>query len=130
MTSYAINGYLRPVSSEERFWLEGTDDEATLDNFAYRLRDLASTHSTIVMFEAGNIVISTYDHLDNWKWFTEVNPTAEDRMSSIRAQISIDRHQGDVSNYLYADGHVAAIPASQISDWVQEEFDFTRPVKH
>lgn len=129
VTSYAINGYLRPVSNEERFLLEGTEDEPTLDNFAHRLKELASTHTTIVMLEAGAIVETTYDHLDNWGWFTELNPTSEKRMSRIRAEVAIDRHQGDVANYLYADGHVAAISADQISDWVIEKFDFTRPVK-
>ena len=129
-TSYAMNGYLRPVSSEERFLLEGTEDEATLDNFAHRLKELASTHTTIVMLEAGVFVEATYDHLDNWAWFTELYDTPEKRIERVRAEVAIDRHQGDVANYLYADGHVASIPADQISDWVNEEFDFARPVKH
>lgn len=130
VTSYALNGYLRPVSREERFLFEGTADESTLDDFAYRLQELASTHTTIVMLEAGNSVESTYDHLDNWAWFTELYPTAEKRLNRIRAEVVIDRHQGDVANYLYADGHVEAIPESQIQEWVHENFNFTRPVKH
>ena len=129
VTSYVMNGYLRPVSSEERFLFEGTDDESTLDDFAYRLQEIGSTHATIVMLEAGVSVESTYDHLDNWGWFTELYPTVERRLKRIRAEVATDRHQGDVANYLYADGHVKAVPASQIEAWVNEEFDFARPVK-
>lgn len=129
VTSYAMNGYLRPVSRKERFLLEGTADESTLDEFAYRLQELASTHTTIVMFEAGAIVESTYDHLDNWAWFTELYPTPEDRKSRIRVEVAIDRHQGEVANYLYADGHVAVIAADQIDQWVDENFNFARPAK-
>lgn len=129
ITSYTINGYLREVTRNEQFLYEGTDDESMLDDFADSLHRIAATHTTIVMFEAGATVESGYDHIHNWEWFTEKYPTADDRIGQIRRDIVIDRHQGAVANYLYADGHVEAIPASQIEEWVSEDFNFARPAK-
>jgi prepilin-type processing-associated H-X9-DG protein len=44
--------------------------------------------------------------------------------------VAVDRHAGDVANYLYADGHVSAIAASQIAEWVEGKFNFARPPRH
>ena len=43
--------------------------------------------------------------------------------------MAVDRHVGSTANYLYADGHVDAIPADQISDWCASGFNFALPVK-
>ena len=45
----------------------------------------------------------------------------------MQGDLAVDRHQGNVANYLYADGHVKAIPASQIEEWCDEGFDFAKP---
>ena len=129
VTSYAINGYLRQTSRLENLLYEGTSDESVLDEFADRLQAVASTHATIVMFEAGPSVESAYDHIHTWEWFTEQYPSVEHRLARIRVDVVIDRHQGAVANYLYADGHVAAIAAAQIEDWAYEDFNFARPAK-
>ena len=129
-TSYAINGYLRQPSKQELFVYEGTPDEAVFDDFADRLQAVGSTHETLVLFEAGSSVEAAYDHLHTWEWYMEERGyTPEQRLARIQNDIVIDRHQGTVSNYLYADGHVAAIPATQIAEWVDEEFNFARPAK-
>lgn len=129
VTSYAINGYLRETTRLERLVYEGTPDETVLEDFADRLQKVGETHKTLVMFEAGQTVESAYDHLHTWEWFTEQYPTAMERIAKIRTDVVIDRHQGSVANYLYADGHVIAIAADQIAEWVDEGFNFARPAK-
>jgi prepilin-type processing-associated H-X9-DG protein len=37
------------------------------------------------------------------------------------------RRLSGVSNYLYADGHVEALPATQIKQWSDEAFNFALP---
>jgi prepilin-type processing-associated H-X9-DG protein len=133
LTSYALNGYLRqPTPNEVLVYPEIVPD------FASRLSDLAETHNTIVMFEAGDIVDQHFDHIHSPEWFTEEFPTAAERWERIAdeksdahdtGEVAVDRH-GEVANYLYADGHVAAIPASQIHDWVQQGINFARPPKN
>jgi prepilin-type processing-associated H-X9-DG protein len=44
--------------------------------------------------------------------------------------VAVDRHAGGVANYLYADGHVIAIPADQVAQWVDEGLNFARPPRH
>ena len=129
VTSYAMNGYLRKVSRSERLLYEGTPDESVLNEFADRLQAVGATHDTLVMFEAGRSVETAYDHIHTWEWFTEQYPSVEARMAKIRVDVVIDRHQGQVANYLYADGHVAVIAAAQIAEWVDEEFNFAKPAK-
>jgi len=129
VTSYAINGYLRKTTRHEHLLYEGTSNETVLDDFADKLQRIASTHATIVMFEAGPFVEAGYDHIHTWEWFTEQYPSMNDKMKQIQADVVIDRHQGGVANYLFADGHVEAIAAIQIDAWVHEDFNFAKPVK-
>ncbi len=122
LTSYAMNGYLRePTQVEQAVYPE------TVKDFTSRLDKLPETHRTLVALEAGTTVNVSFDHVDSWTWFTEAYPTAEERWERIQKELAVDRHVGEVANYLYADGHVAAIAASQISQWVDEGFNFVRP---
>jgi len=127
-TSYAINGYLREPTPRERFLYEGTADEDVLDDFADRLREIRSTHKTLVLFEAGAMVEPSFDHMHTWEWFTEQLPTPEARLSRIRDDVAIGRH-GGLANYLYADGHVTVLTEEQIEEWVYEGFNFVKPQK-
>jgi prepilin-type processing-associated H-X9-DG protein len=121
-TSYALNGYLRkPTQTEELVYPE------TVPDFVSVLYDLPQTHDTLVMFEAGGAVNVQFDHIHSPEWFTDAFPTAEKRWEQIEREVAVDRHTGDVANYLYADGHVRAIPASQISQWAAEGHNFARP---
>jgi prepilin-type processing-associated H-X9-DG protein len=45
----------------------------------------------------------------------------------VKTEISVDRHQGTVANYLYADGHVGAIAAEQIEEWCDGGVNFVEP---
>ena len=126
VTSYVINAYLREPTRAERFLYEGTADEGLIDDFADRLREIRATHKTLVMLEAGVSVETSYDHVDNWEWFTEKYPTPEERLAKIRADVAIDRHAGS-ANYLYADGHVITLPEEQIAEWVFAGFNIVKP---
>jgi general secretion pathway protein G len=134
LTSYALNGYLRKPTQVEAF----VHPEIVPD-FVSKLYDLSETHNTIVVFEAGDIVDQHFDHVHSSEWFTEEYPTAAERWERIAdekvdvhdtGEVAVDRHDGGGANYLYADGHVSALPASQISDWVDEEHNFARPPRH
>lgn len=136
-TSYALNGYLRkPTQAEQLVYPE------TVPDFVSKLHDLSETAKTIVLFEAGKKVELQFDHVDSWTWFTEEYQTAPERWAQIRREVAVSRHGGDprdspefesnsgVANYLYADGHVTAIPASQIAQWVDDGFNFAVPPRH
>lgn len=129
VTSYAMNGYLRKPTRLERLLYEGTADEPVLLEFADRLHKVGATSKTFVVFEAGQSVEAAYDHIHTWEWFTEQNPTPKARLEKIRTDVAVDRHQGGVANYLYADGHVDAIASEQVSEWVNEGINFARPAK-
>ena len=126
-TSYAFNGYLRKVTRAEELLYEGTADAGVVNDFFSELYDLPQTHATIMLFEAGNMVESHFDHVDSWEWFTEKYPTSTDRWEQIELEVEVHRHAGDVANYLYADGHVKPIAADELNAWVEEGFNFARP---
>jgi prepilin-type processing-associated H-X9-DG protein len=134
LTSYALNGYLRKPTQAEAFV-----HPETIPDFASKFHDLAETHKTIVMFEAGDIVDQHFDHVHSSEWFTEEYPTAAKRWDRIAeeqakpndtGEVAVDRHAGGVANYLYADGHVSVIPASQVSEWVDQGFNFAVPPRN
>lgn len=128
-TSYAMSGYLQdPAKAYPTPWPPGFSPP---DGMYGSLFDLPSTHATIMMFEAGLKVAGTYDHVEAPEWFSEQNlkhNAAEQLVfKSVQGEVAIDRHNGDVANYLYADGHVKAIAASEIAQWCDEGFDFAKP---
>lgn len=121
VTSYAMNGYLRPATQ--------LDELVYPEEAPYMigdLYDLPATSKTMVLMEAGDGVGITFDHLDTWTWF-KPGRTTKQRLEAIEREVAIDRHAGQVANYLYADGHVEVIAADQISDWVGDEVHFARP---
>jgi prepilin-type processing-associated H-X9-DG protein/prepilin-type N-terminal cleavage/methylation domain-containing protein len=134
ITSYALNGYLRKPTQTEAFVYP-----EIVPDFVSKLYDLPETHKTFVAFEAGQGVDVDFDHVHSPEWFTEAYPTAAERWDQIAdekadvhdsGEVAVDRHSGDMANYLYADGHVEPIAASQISQWVEEGFNFARPPRN
>lgn len=125
LTSYAMNGYLRPATSLEKKYFPDRA-AALVDN----LSKLSSTSQTLVLMEtSGGLAIeSNFDHMDVWVWFSD-KVGSEERLGVIENELGARRHQGTVANYLYADGHVDAIPADQIAEWATEPFNFALPVK-
>jgi prepilin-type N-terminal cleavage/methylation domain-containing protein/prepilin-type processing-associated H-X9-DG protein len=121
-TSYAMNGYLRP---------EGFNPAGPTPGYVTRFSQLAQTHNTIVMFEAGDSVKSTKDHVESPDWFDESNmkrnATDHAVWQDVQGEVAVARHNGAVANYLYADGHVDAIAAEQIAEWCDAGFNFAIP---
>jgi prepilin-type processing-associated H-X9-DG protein len=111
-TSYVLNGYIvvpRP--------------DACL-----RIDDCQATSRMITVFEAADAleIGGESDHAHSYDWFRDSNYQRGIVWESITADIQVDRH-GDVSNYLYADGHVETLSAGQIRQWVDQKFNFAQP---
>ena len=116
-TSYVLNAYVAR-----------DDVELSIHN----MYDLPATHKTIVAFEAGTDV--HLDHAESHEWFSEENlsrnePPGRAVWNRVRTEIAVDRHQGTVANYLYADGHVSAVAAEQIERWCDEGVNFALPAE-
>ncbi|QDS98734.1 DUF1559 family PulG-like putative transporter [Adhaeretor mobilis] len=129
-SSYAMNGYLAepepPVTLPNGVVIDPSE------GFIRSLYDLPSTHTTMVMFEVtGLIAATTFDHVESDKWFSESNlsnnGTANAVFKAVKAEVAVNRHQGTTANYLYADGHVRAIPSDEIADWCVAGNNFAIP---
>jgi prepilin-type N-terminal cleavage/methylation domain-containing protein/prepilin-type processing-associated H-X9-DG protein len=137
LTSYALNGYLREpeaipaglpaavVAEMER------QNDGLVDSF----NKLSATHATILMFEAlAGRLNATVDHVESPTWFSDENlqhngPAERAVWNSVKGDIAVDRHGGNVANYLYADGHVNAIAQEQIAQWCDDGVNFAAPVQ-
>ena len=106
----------------------------------HNLNKLAATSKTIIVFEAANPsygdqdhyaddATNFYDHVHATEWFRTFNQLAGLVRTTIEKDIQLDRHM-TTAHYLYADGHVVAIPATQVYDWIAQNFDFARPEKN
>jgi len=126
-TSYVLNGYI-----------------ATFVNIApldakciNRIDLLPSTSRTIVVFTTsdrqGTTVFS--DHVDPWDWFQApaiewrvlLRDIQPDRFLGTDGRNPEDSHTSGYANYLYADGHVEAISASDVKQWADSRFNFAKP---
>jgi prepilin-type processing-associated H-X9-DG protein/prepilin-type N-terminal cleavage/methylation domain-containing protein len=120
-SSYVFNSYLAIPS----------DPNPEKDESIRNLFDLSETQRTIMLLEATESAAFTFDHVDAHVWFDEehlkYNSTERTVWNSVRAEVAVDRHLGEVANYLYADGHVEPISAAQIAEWCDTEFNFARP---
>nr|WP_231956396.1 hypothetical protein [Posidoniimonas polymericola] len=68
-----------------------------------------------------------YDHVHSYLWFAEENLRNKLVVDAVTAEVATDRHTGQVANYLYADGHVDALPAETIVEWCRSGENFARP---
>lgn len=131
-TSYAMNGYL--AEPEPAVTLPNGRVIDPTEGFIASLYDLPETHATIVLFEVINVedgeiarIDTTFDHVESDKWFSEKNLRDGIVLDAVKREVAVDRHQGTLANYLYADGHVRAIPSDEIAGWCEEGFNFARP---
>ncbi len=124
-TSYAMNAYLRPnPPSEAKFGGGVQEFYGYVDN----LYDLASTHRTIMLFEANPTPLAQiFDHLDADRWFKDETPEPGQVFAAVEIDVAVNRHHGTSANYLYADGHVESIPSAQIAEWCESGFNFAIP---
>ncbi len=79
-----------------------------------------STTTTIEYFEHAGGPLSPASLTDPNEWFNTSNVRSGMTIEHVREFIAIDRHKGNTANYLFLDGHVAAIPASAIEGWARE----------
>lgn len=125
-TSYAMNGYL--AEPPEPVMLPNGRMADQPEGYIDNLYDLPETHDTIMLFEVTRLTASvTFDHVESDEWFSEKNVRNNQVFDKVKAQVAIDRHQGTLANYLYADGHVKAIASDQIASWCEDSFDFAKP---
>lgn len=123
LSSYAMNGYLREPTVNP---FGGTQP-----GFASRFDVLRETGRTIMVFEAGFSVESTFDHVESPDWFSSYNlrrnsPPNQAVWNAVKAEVAVERHRG-VANYLYADGHVDAVTSNEIAAWCASGYNFALP---
>jgi prepilin-type N-terminal cleavage/methylation domain-containing protein/prepilin-type processing-associated H-X9-DG protein len=119
LTSYVLNSYIT---------IRGP---GTVTN----LHKLQSTTRTMVAFEATDNVHVDHTHSDSWfdpAILAQDYENGSDRVfHAIAFEVAVNRHHGNVANYLFADAHVQTIPSSQIARWADvrgdEFFNFAIP---
>ncbi|MBU4272928.1 MAG: DUF1559 domain-containing protein [Planctomycetes bacterium] len=90
---------------------------------------LPCTHKTIIAYECADdlgLSASCYEHVHAKSWFTRTNIERKQVWQAILGDIQPDRHL-KTAHYLYADGHVDAIPEQQIQTWADEGYNFAKP---
>ncbi len=129
-TSYVLNEYVCVPGTGAALFLDRT----------------RSTHRTMVVFTASDDMTATIndDHTHSRGWFLPSDPAV--RWVRIVGDVQVSRFAGrawkggsdpgqapadqritGVANYLFADGHVETIPATQIKQWADEGFNFAIP---
>lgn len=112
-TSYLINDYLA---------------RKELAGAKHNLRKIDTTSRTIALFEIANKLAAnpSNEHVHASLWFAPYYVAQGEVMYQIQQEVQIDRHH-EAANYLYLDGHVDALPAAQIAEWVEQGFQFALP---
>lgn len=135
LTSYALNGYLRaaePIAANLPAPVQAAmqrEQEDLVDDFDR----LTQTHRTILFFEGLPGALNlTIDHVESDEWFSEANlqrNSASERAvwNALQKDLAVSRHHHSVANYLFADGHVEAIPMDQIAEWCDAGENFALP---
>jgi prepilin-type N-terminal cleavage/methylation domain-containing protein/prepilin-type processing-associated H-X9-DG protein len=120
-TSYVLNDYICEPGPDSALYLH----------------HIQATSRTIMVFTASDEkgYASTEDHTHSSNWFK--TPTGQwgrilediqpNRFYGGPPNLPRDQRVAGVSNYLYADGHVEALPASQIKQWADSNFNFAKP---
>ncbi len=130
-TSYLINQYICPFIDPNN---PKVDPDCIL-----KIQQLPATSRTITFFTASDRkgILITNDHVDPYEWYqytgqewaTLLRDIQPDRFGGPRGDFDQDpnHHTSGWANYLYADGHVESIPASQIKEWADNHFNFAKP---
>ncbi len=67
-----------------------------------------------------------FDHAHASQWFSQLNCDWGIVESAVKNDIQLDRH-ARMSHYLYADGHVHSIEATQVEEWIDNNSEFAKP---
>lgn len=119
-TSYVGNDYIiNDIASDQ-----------VTDKVRY-LRQVSTTHRTMAVFEISDAISAApedtiVEHAHASEWFSPLNIQRKRVAKVLQGDIQLDRHLGG-SNYLFLDGHVETIAASQVTDWIDESFNFAAP---
>jgi prepilin-type N-terminal cleavage/methylation domain-containing protein/prepilin-type processing-associated H-X9-DG protein len=137
-TSYAMNGYLREADSIDFSKIPpilALEIKKSDKDLADKMDDLLESHTTILLFEgyASRLKIH-YDHVHCYTWFSEVNLANRGAphfavFEAVKQEVALERHPGQTTNFLYADGHVDSVSSEQIATWCNEGFNFAVPTK-
>ena len=141
-SSYIVNQYLGRTVDRVDF----PDSWLIANGNVLRIQAVSATSRTI-SFLTGSDLLGLYppykyDHADSWSWFlpsgqysswenllgySSFNGIQPDRFGGTDGRIKTDPHTSGYANYLYLDGHVESIPASQIKEWADSGFNFAKP---
>ncbi len=98
------------------------DGTSFIQNLAIRRKKNQMAYSkTIIYLEAA--VGMHRPSIDPTSWYQSSKST-ENTWQLLQGTVAMKRHTGNVSNYLYADGHVVAIPESHIRIWNEQRVPF------
>lgn len=119
-TSYTLNGYL--VNPEYDSFTGVVEDYG-------QLHRLARPAETFLLFplSPGKGTAIAGDHTHSRSWTTWGNVLADIEPDRHRTGDSAPEHLGGHGNYLFADGHVEAIEASNLKARVDSGDNFARP---
>jgi len=120
-TSYVMNEYICEPGSDE----------------ALSLHHISATSRTIMVFtssdDKGYATTEDHTHSRNWfkfptgAWNRIVQDIQPNRFFGGGPNVPRAQRTSGVSNYLFADGHVEGIPATQIKQWADTGFNFAKP---
>jgi len=122
-TSYTMNGYLTK-EAKPAFDKLHKIHETSKSILCFELnerRDKAAMDK-----EDPNLVSVSSDHVHSFSWFKKSNISKGLVLENIESEITIDRHAGQ-SHFLYADSHVALVPAEDVAQWATSGFNFALP---
>jgi len=98
--------------------------DAEIDDAVTNLNYLQSTHNLIVLFEGAEFEDFEVDHVHCSDFYAPIR-TARDNpvervWTFVQNQIDTQRHF-ETANYLFADGHVAAISSDTLYRWIDQD---------
>ena len=87
-------------------------------------------HSKVIfgfeMADHKNPTAKEADHVHVHYWFSNVNVAQNKVMRAVEADIATTRH-GGYSHFLYGDGRVELVAATQIEEWISKKWNFAKP---
>jgi prepilin-type N-terminal cleavage/methylation domain-containing protein/prepilin-type processing-associated H-X9-DG protein len=142
---YTLASYLENVD-DVRICPEDEDGEIRLANrgTSYVINEYVSldipgavreihqlaTAKTIIAFEGSQVRDPEsfyFEHVHPSDWYSERNIHTGKTWIRLLQEIDPQRHQASVSNYLYADAHVAGIPLEVVRRWADDGWNFGQP---
>nr|WP_261342840.1 H-X9-DG-CTERM domain-containing protein [Pirellulimonas nuda] len=92
------------------------------------LNKLTATSKTISFFEGSDVRSTAFqnEHVHTASWYLPINRQLGIVRVKVERDISLERHAG-AANYLYVDGHVDSISASQVVEWIDAGYEFALP---